>query len=193
MSQHPRPRDFARPFCVALTVLAGVPAFASADPPRTGDLISVQVITISVHAGGFDRDTKTASYTPPAGWYVRSHSITQLEHRGNTSFAVSTFPGGWLGGLAEDAAGSAQNSVEAAARFREVGVEAKLKHDQKSANRDLRDSHYSHHALIVEATAQGAGYFRPTSGLELVVTADLIYMGADSPQARPVLQFDEMK
>ena len=37
----------------------------------------------------------------------------------------------------------------------------------------------SHHALVVEATARGTGVLGSGSGVELVVTADLVYVGEE--------------
>jgi len=58
-----------------------------------------------------------------------------------------------------------------------VGVKAKLAAEQERTLAEVRKATASHHVLMVEATAKGEGFFHGGGSLQLVVTAELVYVG----------------
>jgi hypothetical protein len=69
-----------------------------------------------------------------------------------------------------------------------VALRATLKLGREEAGRRLRTTNSSHHALVLDATATGEGLFRGGSGIELRVTAELVYVGIDQVGAVPPSQ-----
>ena len=69
-----------------------VPGSAQAQVPQVGGVQRLKVITISMQVGSTEKDTKQVTYTPPPGWYVRSHSVDCTSKSGNSSFSVNTVP-----------------------------------------------------------------------------------------------------
>src|SRR4051794_21243057 len=77
----------------ALTLLLN-PGNVRAQPPRAGDVQRLKVITVSMQVASTEKETKQVTYSPPPGWYVRSHSVS-FKKIGNTSFSVTTVPQNW--------------------------------------------------------------------------------------------------
>jgi len=69
-----------------------------------------------------------------------------------------------------DLAGKAGNPV----------LQAKFALERERALRELRKVRATHHALVVDASARGEGFLRSGGGLELTVTAELVFVGTDA-------------
>lgn len=172
-----------KPLLPVLLLLLLPSARALAQAPKAGDVQRLQVASVSLAVGWTEKETRRVTYTPPPGWYVRSHRVECRERYGLSSYAVSTVPAGWDASGEDARAESAQDKVAAALRAPAPGAggqaKAVLRAERTASERHQRFS--SHHALVVEATAQGAGYFRGGGGIELTVTAELVYLGAGDP------------
>jgi hypothetical protein len=138
-------------------------------------------VTLSVQVGSTEQATKSATYTPPPGWYIRSHSVECLQKYGYASYSVSTVPPGWNWASDDRLNESYRQLIEAAGKVHDAGLQARLELDRDEAVRELRNTSVSHHALVVEATARGEGLFRGPSGIQLAVTAELVYVGSTPP------------
>src|SRR4051812_47038410 len=68
---------------------------ALARPPRPGEVQRLVVVTLSLQVGGTEKDSRHVTYTPPPGWYVRSHHVDCTRKTGNSSFSVATVPQDW--------------------------------------------------------------------------------------------------
>jgi hypothetical protein len=93
---HTRPRTrAAAKLLLAVVVLLLPAARVAAQAPKVGDVQRLQVATVSLSVGWTARDAKRVTYTPPPGWYIRSHKVECRERYGLASYAVSTVPAGW--------------------------------------------------------------------------------------------------
>src|SRR6516164_7413061 len=78
-----------------LAALLACAATARAQVPHLGDVQRLPVITIALQAGSTGVETKKVTYTPPPGWYVRSHAVVCTARTGNSSYSVNTVPQHW--------------------------------------------------------------------------------------------------
>jgi hypothetical protein len=163
----------------AVALLAGLAGAARAQGPRVGDVQRLPVVTLSLQVGSTEQASKSATYTPPPGWYIRSHSVECQQKYGHASYSVSTVPPGWTWASDDRLNESYRQLIEAAGKVHDVGLQARLEQDRDETVRERRNTRVSHHALVVEATARGEGLFRGPSGIQLTVTAELVYVGTD--------------
>jgi hypothetical protein len=174
-------------------VLAGV---GHAQEPHVGDVQTLPVISISLKVGSTERETKQVTYTPPPGWYVRSHTVGCTQKAGNSSYTVSTVPRDWVWSSEEKIRERYRGLLELAAKAEDVGLRAELLLEQEQLLKELRKVQSSHHALVVEATARGEGFLRGGASLQLTVAAELVYIGTDAslerltPRTRPRLVWE---
>jgi hypothetical protein len=145
--------------------------------PQPGDIQRLKVITISMRVGSTEKDSKQVTYTPPPGWYVRSHVVDCTAKYGNSSFTVTTVPPNWDWLTEEKNRDSYKALFDVAGRAQHVGGQLKVNQEQETLLRASRGVRANHHALVVEATARGEGILRGGGGLELIVTAELVYIG----------------
>jgi hypothetical protein len=162
------------------------PARAAAQAPRLGDVQRLQVITLSLHVGSMDAETKQVSYTPPPGWYVRSHAVECTARYGNSSFTINTVPQDWRWITEGTVHDSYKLLLEMAGQAQNGGLRAKFLADRDRLLAELRKVRSSHHALVVEATVKGGGLLRGGGGLQLAVTAELVYVGTQDSLSREV-------
>jgi hypothetical protein len=160
---------------VALTLTA--PLFAQT--PRPGEVQRLHAITLSLRAGSTDRESKRVTYTPPPGWYVRSHHIHCAKKTGLSSFSVSTVPQDWGWSSEEKVEESYKALIELAEKAGDQALQAKFVLEQKKAMGELRKVRSTHHALVLDATAKGEGFLRGGGILELTVTAELVFVGTN--------------
>ena len=158
-----------------VTALAASPAAAQA--PKPGDVQKLNVISIALQVGSTEKDTKKVTYTPPPGWYIRSHSVHCTLKQGQSSYSVNTVPANWNWSSEEKINESYRQLLEVAAKAQDVKLQAKLLYEREEALTQFRKASYSHHALVVDATAQGQGLFMGGGALQLTVTAELVYVG----------------
>jgi hypothetical protein len=176
------PKSFSL-LIAALSALASSGA-AYAQEPQVGDVQRFPVITLCLRVGSTEKGSKRATYTPPPGWYIRSHSVVVTQVSGITSYSVSTVPAGWAWASQDRLDESYRQLIDLAAKAHEAGLQAKLQMDRDAMVRELRNTSSSHHALVAEVTASGEGYFRSPGSIELTVTAELVYVG---PEPRAAL------
>jgi hypothetical protein len=175
---------FARLGAGLLASALALPGLARAEAPRMGDVQRLKVITIAMNVGSTEKETKQVTYTPPPGWYVRSHSVHCARRFGHSSFSVNTVPQDWNWLSEEKVRESYRLLIEGAARANEAGLQSRFGQERDAVLSELRRVRSTHHALVVEATARGEGFLRGGGGIELTVTAELVYLGTDESWAR---------
>ena len=160
--------------CLAATTLS---AQAAQPRPRAGDVQKGKVISVALSAGSTGKEAKRVSYSLPPGWYVRGHEVDCKEKTGLSSFTVNTVPRDWSFVTEDQVRDSYKVMIDVAAKSADAGLQAKLKTEREQALTELHKGRSSHHALVVEAVAQGEGLFRGPCGIHLTVTAELVYVG----------------
>jgi hypothetical protein len=174
---------------ILLTVTAWtISNSSSAQPPRPGEVQRVTVVSVLLQAGSTEKETRQVTYTPPPGWYVRSHQVDCTRKTGNSSFAVSTVPQDWNWSLEEKVVESYRSLINLAARSGNTGLKAKFKLEREQTLAEIRKVRSTHHALIVDATAKGEGFLRGGGTLELTVMAELVFVGNEESLARTIAQ-----
>ena len=162
-----------------LSAVLGLVGPVLAQTPRVGEVRRVRAVTLSVRAGCTDKERRQGTYTPPPGWYIRSHSVNCTIRSGRTSFSVSTVPQGWGLRTEEEVRASYKVLIDLAGKSHGPGLQAKFVLERDALLRRLGRARATHHALIVEATAEGEGFLRGGSSIELTVIAELVYLGAN--------------
>jgi hypothetical protein len=155
------------------------PGLASAQGPSPGDVQRLSVITISIQVGSMEKETRQVTYTPPPGWYVRSHRVDCTRKTGNTSFSVSTVPRDWDWTSEAKIEESYKTLIELAGKVGNTGAQARFAQERDQTLTELRQVRSTHHALVVDATAKGEGFLRAGGSLELTVMAELVFVGTD--------------
>jgi hypothetical protein len=156
--------------------------------PQVGEVQTLKVITISMQVGSTEKETKQVTYSPPPGWYVRSHKVECTAKHGNSSFAVTTVPRDWNWLSEEKAMESYKVLIDLAGKCSDAGLQAKFAGERDALLTHLREVHSTHHALVVEATARGEGFLRSNGSLELTVTAEIVYVGTAEDLKRTTAQ-----
>src|SRR5262245_48129558 len=164
--------------------LAATPALAQ--PPRVGEVRRLPVLTVCLQVGSTERENRQVVYTPPPGWYVRSHTVDCRQKYGNCSYAVNTVPQDWSWSSEDKVRESYKVLLDMAAKAEDTGAQARFAQEQERLLSELRKARSTHHALVVEATARGEGFLKGGGGLQLTVTAELVYVGTDEDVARDV-------
>lgn len=164
-----------------------IPAFllvsgaASAREPVPGEVRTCQVVSVALSVGSLEKDGKRIVYAPPPGWYIRSHTVECKTKVGSASYAVNTVPADFSWDTTEKSwdetrvRASASASAKGAAQ--PVQVSGTYRVEKVSGEQTRRTA--SHHALVVEAVARGGGVLGSGAELDLTVTADLVYVGAE--------------
>lgn len=148
-------------------------------PPRPGDVQRLVVITLSLQVGSTEKDARQVTYSPPPGWYVRSHRVDVTRRLGNSSYSVSTVPQNWAW-MSEDKVTEAYKSlIELAAQTGQQGLQAKFAQEREQTLLEIRRVRANHHALVLDAVARGEGFLRSSGGLDLTVTAELVFLGTE--------------
>jgi hypothetical protein len=176
---------------VAACVLFAAPGRGLAEAPQVGDVQRLTAVTISMTVGSTEKETKKVTYTPPPGWYVRSHSVECTKKAGNSSFSVNTVPQDWAFMSEDKVKESYKTLIDLAGEVQNAGLKAQFEAEQDKLLAELRNVRSSHHALVVEASARGEGFLRSGGVLELTVTAELVYVGTDESLAAAVARGKE--
>lgn len=172
-----RRQTFVASAVVALTVWST--GKVSGQEPALGTVQKLPVISLDLRAGSTEKQSKRGTYTPPPGWYIRSHSVHCTHRQGNTSYVVSTVPAGWNLASENRRTDTNRQLFDVAALVHELGGQGRVENEQDSAAYASRSTNSSHHALIVDVTAVGEGMFRGSSEIELTVIAELVYVGTE--------------
>jgi hypothetical protein len=162
----------------ALAALLSCPGpRGAADDPPVGTTLSMPVLSVSVSAGGSDRESRRAFYAPPPGWYVRSHRVVPARRSGSVAYAVSTVPAGWAWRTEDRAAAEGQSSAAADVSAYKLAAGGRGAVARSATASGLQSGASSHHLLVVEASARGPGWWGGESAVELTVVAELVYLG----------------
>jgi len=164
---------------VVLATALIAPGVALARPPQPGDVQRLTVVTVSMQVGSTGEETRHITYTPPPGWYVRSHRVDCTHKTGNSSFSVATVPQQWDWLSEEKVEQSYKTLIELAAKAGIRALQGKLDLERQQVLGEVRKVRATHHALVVDATARGGGFLRAGGCLELTVTAELVFVGTD--------------
>ena len=167
--------------------LAPAPAVSQTITIAPGTVQTLPVITVSLNVGSTEKESRRVVYAPPPGWHIRSHRVECTAKTGLASYAVNTVPADWAWSSEEAATEAAKAKAAAAAQAHGVGGQAKVATESRKVSTDQQRTTASHHALVVDATAHGSGYFRGGAGLELKVYAELVYVGPEAGPGRPPL------
>lgn len=179
MTRNMRTGSWACWFLAATAAAWASPCQPSAQPPRPGDVQWLTVITLSMQAGSTEKETRQVTYSPPPGWYVRSHRVACTKKYGHSAFSVTTVPRDWGWSSEEKADQASKTLIDVEAKAGSAGGKAKLALNQEQKRSGLRKVRSTHHALIVDATAKGEGFLRGGGGIELTVTAELVFTGTE--------------
>ncbi|MFO0964734.1 MAG: hypothetical protein U0793_03980 [Gemmataceae bacterium] len=162
---------------ILAVVLAGRPGLAPAQTPHIGDIQVLPVINVSLQVGGAGKETKRTTYSPPPGWYIRSHQVMCLQRYGTSSYAVSTVPAGWAWSSEEQFKEMHEGLMDVAAKAHDVAAQLKVNMKRDDAVFDLLRATSGKHALVLETSVTGEGLFRGGSGIQLRVFAEMVYIG----------------
>ena len=179
MTHHMESSVWACWFLAAVTASGGEVPSTAAHIPQPGEVQRLPVVTIVIQAGSTDKETKQVTYSPPPGWYVRSHKVHCIRKHGNTSYAVSTVPQDWDWSLEAKVADSYKFLIDLAGQSGHDSLKTKFALEQEQMLSELRRVRATHHALVVDATAKGEGFLRSGAVLELTVTAEMVFVGTD--------------
>jgi len=171
---------------VTLLLFSLLPAQTPTEPNRPGDVQRLTVITLSLQVGSTEKESRQVTYTPPPGWYVRSHRVNCSRKVGNSSYSVATVPQNWAWASEEKVEESYKTLMELAARAGHHGLQARFAQEREQVLTELHRVRSTHHALVLDATARGEGYFRNGGGLDLIVTAELVFLGTNESLERMV-------
>jgi hypothetical protein len=171
-----RMTDTARLAVVALALSAAAPAAAA--PPEVGTVRELPVVSVSMAVGSTDKETRRAVYAPPPGWYVRSHRVVTANRSGSVAYSVGTVPAGWSWVSDERAAASGKVNGSAGLQLPNgLGAGGQVAGAQDAAVLGRQVTTASHHVLVVEVTAKGAGLWQGGGGVDLTVFAEMVYLG----------------
>lgn len=174
-----------------LTAALLVPAHASGQPVVPGTVQTLPVITLSMNVGSMEKEVRRVVYSPPPGWHIRSHRVECTAKTGLASYTVNTVPADWAWSSDDAATEAAKSNGTAAAQAHGVGGEGKIVTESRKVTSEHQHTTASHHALVVDATAHGSGFFGKGADLELTVFAELVYVGpetASAPSRPPLLK-----
>jgi hypothetical protein len=177
MSRLPTPAPPRHLIVAAVIVFAASPA--PADDAVVGTVRSLPVVSVSLAVGSTERETKRVVYAPPPGWYIRSHRVECAKKAGLSSFAVSTVPAGWHWLMDEKTmeAGRAKAGAVIPTAAGLVGARAEAEGAKAAAGHQANSS--THHVLVLDVIAQGAGFWRGGGAIDLTVTAEMVYVGKE--------------
>lgn len=168
------------PLCrqfLAIIVIAMAGRFVNAQSPQIGEVRILPVINVSLQVCSTGKESKRTTYSPPPGWYIRSHEVMCLLRYGTSSYAVSTVPAEWAWTSEEQLRDLHQRLTDVVARAEDVAVRLKVDSKRDDAAYDLLRSNSGKHALVLETNAIGGGWFRGGSGIQLRVFAEMVYIG----------------
>lgn len=158
----------------------GAPVETLPIPWKTDEVQVRQVISVVLNVPSSGKESKRVLYSPPPGWYIRSHRVALTKKQGLASFTVTTVPAHWASSSEEISGDKAALNGEAdfsMSFWRAAKTKVAATKERNSGERQTQS--FSHHALVVEATAQGGGFLRSGAAIELTVTAEMVYIGKD--------------
>ena len=149
--------------CGLFAAVGPLPGLCLAQAPQVGDVQRLTAITISITVGSTEKETKKVSYTPPPGWYLRSHSVDCTKKAGNSSFSVNTVPQDWAFVSEDHGKESYKTLIDLAGEVKTAGLKAQFVAEQDQLLAEIRNVRSAHHALVVDATARGRASFGAAS------------------------------
>lgn len=171
---------------LALALVGAGPT--AAQSPPVGTVQITRVITISLQVGSTEKESRHVTYSPPPGWYVRSHRVDILAKVGPASYAVNTVPEDWSWLTEDNVRESYRTLLEMAGQARGQQLQSKYALERDALLMELSQVRSAHHALVVDATARGEGFLRRGGRLEMSVVAELVYVGTQETLQQRVSQ-----
>src|SRR5262245_20805148 len=107
---------------VVLTASGAVCDEATTPAPRPGEVQYLTAVTISLKVGSTERETKRVTYSPPPGWYIRSHRVHCKRKYGNSSYSINTVPRDWIFSSEEKAKEASGAHLDVAGHNGQVGM-----------------------------------------------------------------------
>jgi hypothetical protein len=153
------------------------PTDPTADRPKPGAVRVLPVLSVSLAVGATEREAKRAVYSPPPGWYVRSHRVHVTSRYGNVTYAVSTVPAGFDWRTDEQAASAGKSSAAGTVSAYKVSGGGQLATARDATATESQAVATSHHALVIDVAARGSGFLQSGSGIDLTVIAEMVYLG----------------
>lgn len=147
------------------------------DAPKTGTLRTLPVLSVSLSVSSTGRESKRAVYSPPPGWYVRSHRVQVANRYGTVNYAVSTVPAGFDWRTDEQSVSAGKSSTTGAVSAYKVSGGGQLATAKDTNATDHQTVATSHHVLVIDVTARGSGFLQSGSGVDLTVVAEMVYLG----------------
>ncbi|AWM35762.1 hypothetical protein GobsT_65450 [Gemmata obscuriglobus] len=147
------------------------------DTPLSGTVRTLPVLSVSLAVGSTGRESKRAVYSPPPGWYVRSHRVQVASRYGTVTYAVSTVPAGFDWRTDEQSASAGKSSTTGAVSAYKISGGGQLATVRDLNAADHQTVATSHHVLVIDVTARGAGFLQSGSGIDLTVMAEMVYLG----------------
>lgn len=161
-----------------LSAVTTHPATADAPlAPPVGTVQTLPVLSVSLAVGSTGRESKRAVYSPPPGWYVRSHRVAVANKYGAVTYAVSTVPAGWDWKADEQAATAGKASAAGTVSAYKFSGGGQLATSRDATATDHHAVASSHHLLVIDVAARGSGFLQSGSGVELTVMAEMVYLG----------------
>lgn len=162
---------------LAVVTLAA-PARAAEQPPAVGTVRELPVVSVSLAVGSTEKEAKRVVYAPPPGWYVRSHRVTAQNRSGSVTYAVNTVPAGW-NWVADEKATASGKAAASGGLTLPMGVpaQAQVAGARDAATAGHQSTASSHHVLVVDVAAKGAGLLIGGGGVDLTVYAEMVYLG----------------
>jgi hypothetical protein len=173
---------------VFLVLALVVPSAARGQCPAVGTVQRIPVITISLQVGSTEKESRHVTYSPPPGWYVRSHHVSVTAKAGPTSYAVNTVPEDWSWLTEDKVQESYKALMELAGQTRGGQMQSKYAQERDALLQELRQVRAAHHALVVDAIVRGEGFLRHGGRLEMTVVAELVYVGTKEALRQRVSQ-----
>ncbi|HEY1188156.1 MAG TPA: hypothetical protein VGE74_10890 [Gemmata sp.] len=145
--------------------------------PKVGTVRTLPVLSVSLTVGGTGREAKRAVYSPPPGWYVRSHRVQVSNRYGTVTYAVSTVPAGFEWRTDEQAASAGKSSTGGTVSAYKVSGGGQFATVRDATATDHQALATSHHVLVIDVGVRGSGFLQSGSGVDLTVIAEMVYLG----------------
>ena len=170
----------AKMHCLVAAISLLALGHVAAQEPRRGDVQTRTVMTIALSVSSTGKEAKRVVYSPPPGWFILSHTIACTKKQGFASFSVTTVPAQWSSSSEEAKSDSAKALGDAEVEVPVVpSAKGKVSGAKESTASDKKTQAFSHHALVVDALAQGGGLLRSGAAIEMTVTAELVFLGKE--------------
>lgn len=144
-----------------------------------GSVERVPAVSISLAVGSFESDVKRVVYSPPPGWYIRSHEVKCQKRSGLVSYTVNTVAAGWEWKSSATENGTSRSRVSGGVSSYKFSLGGTGEVEKDAISSGTKSNQASHNAIVVDISAEGGGLFRGGASIDLAVTAELVFLGID--------------